>query len=81
MTGYTVTTSSHSSEPPISNRVIALNSFVLLARKVVSVLLLDRVYALMENIVDQLPALYFFRKIYYTETLMSLYDALGRRFL
>lgn len=47
MTGQTATHKSHSSKPPMSNRVNALNSFVLLARKVVSVLLLDRVDALM----------------------------------
>ena len=52
MTGHTVTHKSHSSKPPTSSRVDALNSFVLLARKVVSVLLLDRVDALMEIIND-----------------------------
>ena len=52
MTGLTVTHKSHSSKPPMSSRVDALNSFVLLARKVVSVLLLDRVDALMEIIND-----------------------------
>ena len=62
MTGHTVSHISHSSEPPMSNRVVALNSFVLLAREVVSVLLLYRVVALMVFFVDRLPALFVFVK-------------------
>ena len=65
MTGHTVTHKSHSSEPPMSNRVNALNSFVLLARKVVSVLLLDRVNALMEIFNDRLPALCLCERLRY----------------
>ena len=69
MTGHTVNHTFRSSKPPISNRVVALNSFVLLAREVVSVLLFLRVYALMVTIVDQLPALYSDAKGYETEAI------------
>lgn len=62
MTGHTVNHISRSSKPPMSNRVVALNSFVLLAREVVSVLLLYRVVALMEKFNDRLPALFVFVK-------------------
>ena len=62
MTGHTVNHISRSSEPPMSNRVVALNSFVLLAREVVSVLLLYRVVALMVFFVDRLPALFVVAK-------------------
>jgi len=70
MTGHTVNHIFRSSEPPMSNRVIALNSFVPLAREVVSVLLLYRVIALMEKFYDRLPALFVFvktvnRKLWY----------------
>lgn len=47
----------------MSNRVVALNSFVLLAREVVSVLLLYRVVALMDDSNDRLPALFVFVKM------------------
>ncbi len=43
MTGHTVNHIFCSSKPPISIRVVALYSFVLLACKVVSVILLYRV--------------------------------------
>ena len=62
MTGHTVNHISRSSEPPMSNRVVALNSFVLLAREVVSVQLQYRVVALMVNFNDRLPALFVFVK-------------------
>ena len=74
MTGHTVNHTFRSSKPPISNRVVALNSFVLLAREVVSVLLFLRVYALMVTIVDQLPALYSDAKGYETEAI-HIYSA------
>ena len=46
----------------MSSRVVALNSFVLLAREVVSVQLQYRVVALMVNFNDRLPALFVFVK-------------------
>ena len=45
-----VTHSPSGSKPPMSSRVIALNSFVLPARRWVSVMLLDRVIALTDII-------------------------------
>jgi hypothetical protein len=44
--GLAVNHFSHGGEPPMSNRVVALNSFVPPARIVVSVMLLYRVVAL-----------------------------------
>lgn len=63
----------------LSTRVVALHSFVLLVCKVVSVFLLDRVYALMVNFVDQLPALYLYlRNRVERKQHQSLRDATGR---
>ena len=50
MYGRMVNHNSHGSKPPMSIRVIALNSFVLPIRKVVSEMLVCRVVALMEVI-------------------------------
>lgn len=80
MTGHTVNHISRSSEPPMSNRVVALNFFVLLARGVVSALLLYRVVALMVIFNDRLPALFVLVKMVGRKILMPLRDASGRRF-
>ena len=55
--GLAVNHISSGGEPPMSNRVVALNSFVPPVRTVASVLLLDRVVALMEKSLTDLPAL------------------------
>ena len=65
----------------MSIRAVALNSFVLLAREVVSVLLQYRVVALMVKFNDRLPALFAFVNIVNREAAMPLRDALERRFL
>ena len=65
----------------MSNRVVALNSFVLLACKVVSVVLVCRVVALMENFDDQLPALFLFCKILMDGSPVHPRDASGSSFL
>ena len=59
----------------------ALNSFVLLARKVVSALLLRRVIALMENSNADYRLCFWFVKIGHTEASPFLRDASGKRFL
>lgn len=78
MTGHTGSHFSRSSEPPMFNRVCALDSFVLLACSVVSVFLLYRVTALPETIstnyrlcICEIAEICLF--------LASLCDASGRR--
>jgi len=65
-------------EPPMSNRVVALNSFVPPVRTVASALLQNRVVALMDNIVTDLPALFYKVVIEGLHLALTLCEALPR---